>query len=293
MLKSMTGYGRAHLQRNGIQLTVEVLSVNRKHLDINVILPRHLNRFDPEIRKEIANVILRGHVTVRVSVVFLENAPLAVDVNLAMAAQYYKGWAEIAKTVGIDQNNLSLSLLEKETDLFVYKETEGMQELSELLLDGVKDALVPFCKMREGEGAVLAKDIGIRIFGLMRKLEKIKEISKGAVERYQHKLLEKIRGLIPEVTADDDRFLKEVLLFAERIDIEEEIIRFSSHLEQAKELLEKGPLAAGKTLEFLVQELGREINTIGSKCGDVNVTKLVIDVKTELERVREQIQNIE
>ncbi len=293
VIKSMTGFGRASLQKSGVQLTVEVLSVNRKHLDINIVLPKHLNRFDPDIRKQIGNVILRGHVTVRISVVFNEDAPFSVQANIAMAKQYHQGWSDIANALGLDGGAFSLSLLEKETDLFVYKETERMGEFSELLSQGVSEALAPFSAMREREGALLMADMHARLDGLKKELDLIALKAPEAVEKYRNKLLERIQSFLPLSESTDERLLKEIALFAEKVDICEEVVRFNSHIDQFKELLKKGPPAAGKTAEFLVQELGRETNTIGSKCSDLVITQTVVKIKSELERIREQIQNIE
>lgn len=293
-IKSMTGFGRSDLQASGIQLTIEILSVNRKHLDINLVLPKHLNRFDPEIRKKIGKMILRGHVTVRISVIFKEDAPFEVEANVAMAKQYSQGWSRIAEALGMDPKEaLSLALLEKEADLFVYKETERMGDLESLLLQGVEEALRPFMAMRETEGAQLKKDILLRLETVKELMRKIEKMAPDAVEKFRNKLIEKIQGLLPLTESTDERLLKEIAIFAEKIDISEEIVRFYSHIEQFQELLEKGPQAAGKTAEFIVQEQGREINTIGSKCSDLAVTKAVLEIKAELERIREQIQNIE
>ena len=157
-IKSMTGYGRSHLQEEGVLLTIEILSVNRKHLDINIVLPKHLNRFDPEIRRKIASFVSRGHITVRISAVFTGEAPMAVRPNIAMAKQLYLGWTEIAKALNL-QESFSLSLLESETDLFIYEETRKMERIGKLLLVGVDQALQPFMDMRAVEGEFLKKDI--------------------------------------------------------------------------------------------------------------------------------------
>lgn len=293
VIKSMTGFGRSHLQKSGISLTVEILSVNRKHLDINIVLPKHLNRFDPDIRKQIGSTILRGHVTVRISVIFNEEAPLSVQANIAMAKQYYQGWSDIADALGLDKASFSLSLLEKETDLFVYKETEKMGGFSDLLFQGVAEALDPFSAMRECEGKLLREDISARLQGLKNELDQIALKAPEAVEKYRNKLIERIKTFLPLSESTDERLLKEIALFAEKVDICEEVVRFNSHIDQFQDMLKKGPPAAGKTAEFLVQELGRETNTIGSKCSDLSITQAVVKIKSELERIREQIQNIE
>ena len=293
VIRSMTGFGRAVVQRSGIQVTVEILSVNRKHLDINLVVPKHFIRFDPEIRKQVGASVLRGHITVRIAVVFIKESPLKVQANLAMAKQYYEGWREIEQFLGLDTSSFCLSLLEREADLFVYHDTEAMGSLDQLLKEGVAQALLPFNIMRESEGELLKKDIERRLDELKIKMTKIAQISPHAVEKYRHKIIDRMQMLFPSSEVIDERLLKEIALFAEKVDVEEEIVRFHSHIDQFKQLLMNGPPAAGKTAEFLIQELTRETNTTGSKCSDLSVTKIVMDIKSELERIREQIQNIE
>lgn len=290
-LKSMTGYGRALLQEKGVQLFVEILAVNRKHLDINLILPRHLTRFDPEIRKILGGSIFRGHVTVRISAAFTGESPLLVRPNLAVAKQVYQGWKEIAEAVKADQV-IPLTILEREPDLFIYEETPQMQELEKLIQLGVEQALRPFMQMRENEGTALAQDISSRLKLLRKKMELIQAQSHLATDKLRQKLLDKIREVLPTTDLTDERLLKEIALFAEKVDVEEEIVRFMSHLDQFGQLLLSDQVV-GKTAEFLLQELGRETNTIGSKSNELLLTKIVVDIKTELERIREQIQNIE
>ena len=290
-IRSMTGYGRAQLQESGVQLSIELLAVNRKHLDINLIMPRHLVRFDPEIRKALGGAIFRGHVTMRLSAAFTGESPLMVRPNLALAKQLYKGWQEIAESVS-EQKLLSLSLLEREPDLFIYEETSQMERLSELIHKGIEEALKPFLAMRLKEGEALARDISQRLALLRTKMQSIQTQSHLATNKYRQKLIDKMREVLPTADLSDERLLKEIALFAEKVDIEEEIVRFFSHLEQFNALLLSDQVV-GKTAEFLVQELGREINTIGSKSNEIALTKIVVDIKAELERIREQIQNIE
>lgn len=292
-LKSMTGFGRAVLESGGIQWNVEISSVNRKHLDINLTLPRHLGRFDPAVRKLVGEKVFRGHVILRVSASFIERAPLKVVPNLALAKQVYSGWQAIAQAVGIS-GPISLSLLEKESDLFIYEEDHAaMDACGTSLLEAVKLALKPFMEMKDLEGALLEKEISSRLKALAKVFEGIKDAAIGACKRYHDKLLEKMKLLLPEMDDEDGRIVKELALFADRVDISEEIVRFQSHIEQFLSLLKSKEQAAGKKAEFLLQELSREINTIGSKAQDLEVSRKVIEIKAELEKIREQIQNVE
>lgn len=289
----MTGFGRSHLQQEGVLLTVEILSVNRKHLDINIALPKHLIRFDPEIRRQIAAVVSRGHITVRVSVVFMKDAPLTVRPNLAMAKQLFQGWEELARALNVEKSSLSLSLLEMEPDLFIYEETESMQKIAHLLFQGLEDALQPFMEMKRREGELLKQDMLDRIEFLNSQIAQIAAIAPQASERFRKDLIQKVQEFLPVTEATDERILREMILYATKADITEEIVRFHSHIKQLKELMEKGS-EIGKTLEFIVQELGRETNTIGSKSStELSITNFVVKIKAELERIREQIQNIE
>jgi uncharacterized protein (TIGR00255 family) len=290
-LKSMTGYGSAQVREKGVLATVEILSVNRKHLDINIILPRHLSRFDPDIRKLISSAIFRGHVVVRISCVFEESSPLAVRPNLALAKELYRGWQEIARALGIPAAEiLSLSLLEKEPELFSFEETSLMESLQPILLKAVEDALKPFLEMREREGKLLESEISAKIKKLKDTVREIEANSTLATVKLREKLLSKLKEVLPEIKIVDDRLLKEIAIFAEKVDIAEEILRLDAHLDQFIQLLEDTP---GKTADFILQELNREINTIGSKSLELAITRLVVHMKSELERIREQMQNVE
>lgn len=290
----MTGYGRAVHEEGDVQVGVEILSVNRKHLDINIILPRHLTRFDPDVRKLISSQVFRGHLTVRITATFGGEAPLVVKANPALARQLYKGWEEIAEAVGFEkESNITLNLFENEPDLFIYEETEEMSKLGPKVLHAVEAALKPFMQMRIKEGEMLQKDIEGRLVFLKEAIEFIESHSGNATEKYRQKLLVKMQEVLPTLETTDERLIKEIALFSEKVDIAEEILRFKSHLDQLKQLLKSKNDTPGKTAEFLLQEFGREINTIGSKTSEIIITKKVVDVKAELERIREQIQNIE
>lgn len=290
----MTGFGRAHIQTEGVLLSVEILSVNRKHLDINIILPKHLSRFDPDVRRKIATAVSRGHITIRISTVFMKEAPLTVRPNLAMVKQLYQGWEEIAEALDLDKSYLSLTLLENEPDLFIYEETESMEAIGKLLVQGVEEALYPFMEMKRKEGEVLKRDILERVAFLSSEMGRIAAIAPEASNKFRNELTQKVKEFLPLTEATDERIVKEMVFFATKADITEEIVRFNSHIKQLKDQVEGSTEAVGKTLEFLIQELGREANTIGSKSStELSITNSLVKIKAELERIREQIQNIE
>lgn len=295
VFKSMTGYGRASLESGGVELTVEILSVNRKHLDINIVLPRHFAQFDPSIRKKIANYVFRGHLTLRMTAFFTKDSPLHIKPNLRLAKELKDAWETIAKELGVAaEQAFSLSLLQKEAELFNYQENLAeLEKYEPLILQVIDAALKPFLEMRAVEGQVLQKDITARLKHLKHYVDFIAGRAESASEHYRIKLLEKLKGVLPANLEVDDRVLKEIALYAERIDIAEEILRFNSHLDQFLQLMNSSQEAAGKTAEFLLQELSREINTMGSKSPDKEVIATVVNAKAELERIREQIQNVE
>ncbi len=289
----MTAYGRASLERGGVRLTVELNSVNRKHLDINLTLPRHFARWDPLVRKMITAKVQRGHLTLRMSVAFQGEAPLRVVPNLSLIDQLFEGWCAIGRRLGV-QEKPSLEILKGEEDLFTFEENPAqMEALGTVIEEAVDLALASFMEMKQAEGAHLEHEVRERIKGLRAPLLEIRNLAEGSQEKYRLKTLEKIRVHLPEIAQDDGRLLKEVALFADRIDISEELVRFDSHLEQFLKLLDSGEDAAGKKAEFILQEMGREVNTIGSKADELQIKKLVILIKAELEKVREQIQNVE
>lgn len=289
----MTGYGKAVLEREGIHWVAELSAVNRKHLDINILLPRHFLRFDARLRKVLSGLIFRGHITLRVSASMREKGPLNVVPNIGLAKQLFTGWKKIAEALG-SQESLSLSLLEAEPELFLIDDHPlEMEKAGAALVDVVQEALRQFDEMRCKEGIALHHEISQRLDLIAHTFKELESRSAGSVEQYRSKLLERIRGMLPEIAADDARVLKEIALFAEKIDITEEIVRFKSHIQQFKDLLTSNESAVQKKAEFILQEMAREINTTGSKTNEIEVTNRVIAIKAELEKIREQIQNVE
>jgi len=295
MLKSMTAYGRAAVISSLGRFIVEIHSVNRKHLEINTFLPRELLRFDADIKKWIAAEVGRGQVNVKVSVSFDRASPLSVIPNKFLAKQIKSAWEEISTELGFSLDQLScLDLLSKEPGLFVYDEDLKDEELyRKALNDTVSQALQQLTSMKMAEGNALYLDISSHFFKLTSLIREVAVKAPGATARYRQRLIERLEEVLKAPLENEERILREVCIYAERIDISEELTRFESHLQQANALLQSTEQAVGKTLEFLVQELNREINTIGSKSSDLDVSRSVIEIKSELEKIREQIQNIE
>ncbi|MBA3958347.1 MAG: YicC family protein [Parachlamydiaceae bacterium] len=295
MLRSMTGYGRASLTTAQGRFVVEVQSVNRDHLDIQIFAPKELARFDHELRKLVAASIARGHITVRVTAQFENGSPVSVRPNIPLAEQITNACRKISNELGIVlQDDALWRLLTREDGVLQYEVAlEGEEGYRTSLREAASQALKAFVTMREVEGQTLQRDICQRFKLLRQTMNQIASKAPQATEGYRKKLTERLNEVISGCVENEERVLREVCLFAERVDIAEEVTRFNSHLDQVESLLRSDQSAIGKTLKFMLQELGREINTIGSKSSDSEVSHLVVEVKGELERVREQALNIE
>lgn len=296
MLKSMTAYGRAVLHTPLGRISVELQSLNRKHLEINTFLPSEFIRYDADIKRWIGAEVGRGQITVRVSMAFEKESPLVVTPNLALARQIKQAWKILADDLGMQIDDHSLvKILAEADDILVYDENiEGQEGYRQLLKETVGEALKEFLRMKTTEGKALQEDIATRLNILSELIKEIGIKAPGATDRYRQKLQERLQEVLGAGIDIEEKLLREVCVFAEKIDIAEELTRFHSHLKQATALLHSdAPGGVGKTFDFLVQELNREVNTIGSKSSDVTIAKAVIAIKSELERMREQIQNVE
>jgi len=293
-IKSMTAYGRGSVTTDVGHFIIELQSVNRKFLEVVVTLPRELSQFEIELKKWLAPHLARGQVTVKVTAIFDGAVPFVVRPNLPLARQLKKAWHEVAKVLEVQGEHFQLSLLERAEGLFVYEENQGEEEHYRHILKQVLDvALNGFLQMKRQEGAVLQADIVERLAIIRQSLFVIRQKAPLAVKKYRDKLVARLQELLPGSVENEERILREIALFAEKVDIAEELTRFSCHLGHFEELLYSASPSVGKTLEFVLQELNREINTIGSKSSDLEVARAVIDIKSELERIREQIQNVE
>lgn len=294
MLKSMTAYGRSSLVSPLGRFTVEIQSVNRKYLEINTILPSEFFSFDNDIKKWISTVVGRGQITVKIRAVFEKTSPLTVIPNFPLAFQIQKAWQSLAKQLNLKLDDKRLvQILSATENILLYDDLQNETEYKAILQQAVEEALAGLLSMKSVEGRTLCGDISARLDACSSMIVKIAEKAPGATTRYREKLLERIQEVLGASIENEERILREVCVFAEKLDIAEELTRFDSHLIQMRSLLKSESQSVGKTLEFLIQELNRETNTIASKSSDAEVSRLVIDIKTELERIREQIQNIE
>ena len=290
-MKSMTGFGRASLESNGKNYIIEIKTVNNKYSDITVKSPKRLSFMEDKIRKQIANRITRGKVEVSVSFFDFSNKSKNVVLNKEIAKEYIKQLREIA-----DENNLSenISVVEiaKLPDILNSIDSDNDEEIAGEALKCLNMALDSLIEMRKAEGENIKQDLLVRIERVQNLVDKIAENSKGIVEEYVSKLEKRVKEILKTDVVDENRIAQEAVIYADKTSIEEELTRLNSHIVQFKELVNNdGPV--GKKLDFMIQEMNRETNTIGSKAGSGEITKAVIDLKVELEDIREQIQNIE
>ncbi len=289
----MTAYARASTEQVIGRVIVEIQSVNRKFLEVNTLLPQELLSFDTEIKKWVGESINRGQINFKLFVNYENVSPVTIKPNLPLVRQIKDAWEQIAKELNSNET-FKLDLLLQEKGILLYTEEFGDKEEYRLAIhETLSLALDDLVKMKKFEGANLAKDISQRIDHIHKLVEQIEVLAPNATKKLREKLLEKMNEVHLGFIEHEDRILREVCLFAEKVDIAEEITRLRSHLNQFTDLLNKDLPTVGKTLEFIVQEMNRETNTIGSKASEVEVSKLVIEMKSEIERIREQIQNVE
>ncbi len=294
MLKSMTGCGRATSQTSLALFSVEIQSVNGKFLDIAVTLPSELSFFETEIKKWVANRIRRGRVRVKVSASFNAASPMTVRPNISLAKQVHQAWKEIADALNIEEA-VDLELLQQEQGLLLFEEdSEAVLSYKDSLQQVVVAALEETEKMKLHEGEALESDIHDRLKCLSVWIEKIRLNAPRMGEKFRAKLTETLNEAFNGAADNLERVLREAGLYAEKVDITEEVTRFNAHLTQFKSIIaNEGGEGPGKKLEFLLQELNREANTIASKAQDAEIAHLVVEIKCGLDQIKEQLQNIE
>ena len=292
MIKSMTGYGRSLYENEGRQYIIEIKSVNNRFSDINIKGPRSLNYLEDEIKKVILNNVTRGKIDLNIS--FNNNSDLGKKINLntEIAKKYIEELKKLASENDIIDNINIMDISRFPDVLNIRVEEEAEEKIKEELLTALKMAIDSFIDMREKEGLKIKQDLENRIEEIKPNIENISKISSGLVEEYIVKLEERIKELLKTDVVDQNRLAQEVVIYSDKCSVEEEITRLNSHISQFLNLLNSNE-AVGKKLDFLIQEMNRETNTIGSKANNLEITNYVVDIKTEIENIREQIQNIE
>lgn len=292
MARSMTGFGRAKAEAQGMELTVEVKTLNHRYLDINIRLPKMVNFLEEDLRRMVQDRLERGRVEIYVTTSFQTGNRMEVQLNRPLAESYMASFRDLSQDYGVDPH-ISLSTLAGINDLFLVVEREQDEDvIKDIVLESLEEALDKVVDMRIREGQKLKEDILMRGRLIGDMVDTIEARSPMVVEEYRTKLKNRLEELIEATELDENRFNAEVVLFADRSSITEEIVRLKSHLDQLEEIL-KQKVSIGRKLDFLVQEMNREANTIGSKANDLGIINLVVDIKSEIEKIREQVQNIE
>ena len=291
MIKSMTGFGRSNLQENLREYQVEIKSVNHKYIDINIRMPRSISYLEDEIRKMIASKIKRGKVDVFITFDNYSDEGKSIKINKDIAKVYIQNLKELAEEEKIGAN-IEVTDITKLPDVLVINNNEDEDKIRQELSKAVDNAVEKLIEMRKIEGEKMAQDMERRIEIVNDKMKEISKLSTGLIEEYIVKLETRIKELLKTDEIDQTRLAQEVVIYADKCSVQEEITRLDSHISQFKDLINENK-AVGKKLDFIIQEMNRETNTIGSKANNLEITNRVIDIKTELEDIREQIQNIE
>ena len=293
MIKSMTGYGRAVETLRGREFTVEIRSVNNRYLDCTVKLPRSVSFAEDDIKQAVKQAISRGKVDVSVSIRAEEGVDARITLNKPVLEQYLTLMQQVAQEYDGVADDISVTALTRMPDVFTVEKPEVDEEaLKQDLMSVTAKAIAGYNAMRETEGQALNADLRSRGNTILNLVSVVEEGSGRTVEDYRSRLEAKLREVLANTSIDESRILTEAAIFADKVAVDEETVRLRSHLKQMEAMLTEGG-AIGRKLDFLLQEMNRETNTIGSKCSDLQLSKVVVDIKAELEKIREQTQNIE
>ena len=291
-MKSMTGYGRARMTICNRDITVELRSVNHRYLDVNVKAPRVYGFLDEAVKSKVGTIIARGKVDVFVSI----DASAAGDEKIILNRTILEGYLEALHTIRDEyglRDDISVMSLAKMPDVFTAEKQEAdADEIKSSVLQVLEAAAADFCAMRQREGEKMREDILSRGQTILSLVGQVEERSPKAVEEYRAKLTARMNEVLADTTIDPQRILAEAAIYADRTAVDEETVRLRSHVQQMQQMAADSK-PVGRKLDFLIQEMNREANTIGSKANDMELAKIVVDLKAEIEKIREQVQNIE
>lgn len=292
MIKSMTGFGRCEYQMDSKKYTVELKSVNHRYLDVNIRMPKKLNLFEASIRSLLKQYAVRGKVDIFITYEDMAQEQAALKYNSALASEYVKYFGQMSEEFGVE-NDLKASVLARCPEVLVMEaQPEDEEELWKGLKAALEDAFTRFVETRAAEGGRLKEDILEKLANMETLVAKIEAHSPEIVAKYRAKLEEKMQEILADTQIEESRIAAEVILFADKICTDEEIVRLKSHISHMRDTLELSE-DIGRKLDFIAQEMNREANTTLSKANDLEISNYAIDLKTEIEKIREQIQNIE
>lgn len=292
MIKSMTGFGRGKYENEGREYTVEIKSVNHKYSDVSVKLPRQISYLEENVRKEVSKKISRGKIDVFITMQDYSEKGKSIKINTEIAKIYISELKQLAEETGIS-SNIEVMDISKLPEVLNISNEENEELYWEELQVALNEALDRFVSMRETEGNKICEDFKLRIDRIKEKLSYISGFSAGLVEEYIVKLNTRVKELMKTDIIDENRLAQEIVIFSDKSSIQEELTRLDSHISQFLDLINNANGPVGKKCDFIVQEMNREVNTIGSKANSMDISKGVIELKTEIEDIREQIQNIE
>ena len=292
MVKSMTGFGRAQDVIGALDITVEIKSVNHKYFEFSSKTPRAYGFLDEKLKSYVKQRVARGKVEVYVSVISDGTDDTSVELDKGFADSYLKALKSLCEVYGVT-DDITASVMARNNDIFIVKRSAVDEDVvTNAVLSVTEKAIDGFIAMREVEGGKLVADLLGRLETILNNVAFIEERSTKTAGEYRVRLEQKIKELLGDVQIDEQRLLTETAIFADKIAVDEETVRLRSHIEQFKKMLNSGE-AVGRKFDFLVQEMNRETNTIGSKAQDIEIAYKVVDIKAEIEKIREQIQNIE
>lgn len=292
MIKSMTGYGKSEQTIDSLNVTVEIKSVNHRYFEFSARVPREYGFLEEKLKKYCNSLITRGKVECYVSVDDLEEREMEVNVNETLAAGYVKALKELSERFGLKDDISAVTLSRYPDVITLHKASEDEERIWNAVKTVAETAVSKFIEMRETEGSKLRGDILSRADYIIECIEFIEGRSPETVREYNEKLKQRMKELLGDAAVDEQRLLNEAAIYADKIAVDEETVRLRSHISQLRDFMNSSE-AIGRKLDFLVQEINREANTIGSKAQDVDIAKKVIAIKAEVEKIREQVQNIE
>lgn len=292
MIKSMTGYGKSEQTIDSLNVTVEIKSVNHRYFEFSARVPREYGFLEEKLKKYCNSLITRGKVECYVSVEDLEEREMEVNVNETLAAGYVKALKKLSERFGLKDDISAVTLSRYPDVITLHKASEDEERIWNAVKTVAETAVSKFIEMRETEGSKLRGDILSRADYIIECVEFIEGRSPETVREYNEKLKQRMKELLGDAAVDEQRLLNEAAIYADKIAVDEETVRLRSHISQLRDFMNSSE-AIGRKLDFLVQEINREANTIGSKAQDVDIAKKVIAIKAEVEKIREQVQNIE
>ena len=292
MVYSMTGYGKGNAVLNGKDITVEIKSVNHRYFEYSSRMSRFFAFLEDKIKKQINETVSRGKVEMSLAIKSVQQSDTVVEADVALAKSYYDALCKISEELGLDNPEDVTAIARYEGVLTQNKSEEDAEQLAKDVSSVVAMALEEFMNMKTAEGEKLYSDVMGRLSTIENIVGEIEEIAPMRTQKYQDRLYQKLQSILQDTQIDSQRILTEAAIFADKVAVDEETVRLRSHIAQYRDILNGAP-RQGRKLDFLTQELNREANTIGSKSNDLDVTRRVVDIKSEIEKIREQIQNME